>query len=349
MRRFFLSKALLALLLAQRAPAITITRYPSEMASAPVSIAASAHGEIWVASPSDCSAVGFDAQTAAFVQAKIFTGGKCPTFLVAAPDGYIWATQAAVNLVRRWTVDSEIEEFTPLTAGAAPYDITFGPDGAAWFTEYNVGRVGRINAWGVVSRSEVTLATPTGHPAGVTIGGGMIWVAESTADQIARFAPGNGGDRMNYGLPAGSFPWMICAGPDDAVYFTERNRNRIARLSFDLWEFDVFVVPTSNSGVDSIALGPDGNLWFTEFTANKIGRMTPSGQFTEWPLPAGAHPKGITADSRGHVWFVESGTSTLAQITFAAPADVNWDGIVNVIDVFYLINFLFAGGPPPAP
>jgi hypothetical protein len=28
--------------------------------------------------------------------------------------------------------------------------------------------------------------------------------------------------------------------------------------------------------------------------------------------------------------------------------DVNGDGHVDVEDVFYLINYLFAGGPPPA-
>jgi hypothetical protein len=29
------------------------------------------------------------------------------------------------------------------------------------------------------------------------------------------------------------------------------------------------------------------------------------------------------------------------------PGDVNGDGIVDISDVFYLINFLFAGGPAP--
>jgi hypothetical protein len=32
----------------------------------------------------------------------------------------------------------------------------------------------------------------------------------------------------------------------------------------------------------------------------------------------------------------------------ACSADANGDGSVNVSDVFYLINYLFAGGPAPA-
>ena len=31
----------------------------------------------------------------------------------------------------------------------------------------------------------------------------------------------------------------------------------------------------------------------------------------------------------------------------SGDADVNNDGVVNVADVFYLINYLFAGGPAP--
>jgi hypothetical protein len=27
--------------------------------------------------------------------------------------------------------------------------------------------------------------------------------------------------------------------------------------------------------------------------------------------------------------------------------DVNADGVTNASDIFYLINFIFAGGPPP--
>jgi hypothetical protein len=30
-----------------------------------------------------------------------------------------------------------------------------------------------------------------------------------------------------------------------------------------------------------------------------------------------------------------------------SPADVNGDGIVSVADTFYLISYLFAGGPAP--
>ncbi|MDV7401492.1 dockerin type I domain-containing protein, partial [Arthrospira platensis SPKY1] len=34
-------------------------------------------------------------------------------------------------------------------------------------------------------------------------------------------------------------------------------------------------------------------------------------------------------------------------LTGSLPGDINGDGEVNSGDVFYLINYLFAGGPPP--
>ena len=49
-------------------------------------------------------------------------------------------------------------------------------------------------------------------------------------------------------------------------------------------------------------------------------------------------------------------TSTPTSTPTATPApgcagrgDANDSGAVDVADVFYLINYLFAGGPPPAP
>jgi hypothetical protein len=42
------------------------------------------------------------------------------------------------------------------------------------------------------------------------------------------------------------------------------------------------------------------------------------------------------------------GTGILGISAISSRGDVNGDGAVSVADVFYLINFLFAGGPPPA-
>lgn len=56
-----------------------------------------------------------------------------------------------------------------------------------------------------------------------------------------------------------------------------------------------------------LAVGPDGNVWYARHPA-VIGRMTPTGAFTEFPLPDGAFPgqrtvDGIVAGGDGALWF----------------------------------------------
>lgn len=98
----------------------------------------------------------------------------------------------------------------------------------------------------------------------------------------------------------------ITAGPDGAVWFTERSAGKIGRISVSglISEFAL-----SNSGAQPyvITAGPDGALWFTEIMSNKIGRITTDGAITEFPLPtAAASPQGITAGPDGALWFTEA-------------------------------------------
>ena len=58
----------------------------------------------------------------------------------------------------------------------------------------------------------------------------------------------------------------------------------------------------------------DGNVWYTDDGANRIGKLDPrTGAFKEYRNPnpkASAH--GITADARGHIWWV--GNIALGQL-----------------------------------
>jgi streptogramin lyase len=75
-------------------------------------------------------------------------------------------------------------------------------------------------------------------------------------------------------------------------------------------------------------VGPDGGVWFTavdyarghfaggEPVDDAIVRMTPSGQFTVFPLPhPGVLPDGITVGPDGNVWFTEYYGNAVGRIT----------------------------------
>ena len=77
----------------------------------------------------------------------------------------------------------------------------------------------------------------------------------------------------------------------------------------------LFSTPSANSVPTAIVTGPDGNLWFTEQRTNAIARSTPSGQITEFPVPAGVQPGDITTGPDGNLWFTSFGTAAVGRIT----------------------------------
>jgi len=95
-------------------------------------------------------------------------------------------------------------------------------------------------------------------------------------------------------------------GPDQAVWYTEWNADKIGRIT-TAGSISEFPIPTPGSNPDGIVTGADGNIWFNEGAADKIARVTPTGTFTEFPVPTGgAQPsQGITVGPDKSIWFCE--------------------------------------------
>jgi virginiamycin B lyase len=69
-----------------------------------------------------------------------------------------------------------------------------------------------------------------------------------------------------------------------------------------------------------ITPGPDGNLWFTERgtdtnDVHKIARASLSGEITEFDLPDGSQPWGITGGPDGALWFTDFTAQMIGRIT----------------------------------
>jgi streptogramin lyase len=145
-----------------------------------------------------------------------------------------------------------------------------------------------------------------------------------------------------------SEPQAIVAGTDGNLYFTDSLNNWIRQIKPDGTLGPFRSVPTPSSRPDSIVTDAAGNLWFTESAGNKIGRMTTAGVFTEYTVPTGfSEPSGIAVGPDGNIWFTEGIGNKIGKLFVSIPGDVDDSGHVDVADVFYLINFLFAGGPAP--
>ena len=98
-------------------------------------------------------------------------------------------------------------------------------------------------------------------------------------------APATAGTITEFPIPtASSQPEGITSGPDQALWFTEAQGNKIGRITTS-GSITEFALPTTASNPQGITLGPDQALWFTEFAGNKIGRITTGGSITEFALP----------------------------------------------------------------
>jgi streptogramin lyase len=126
-------------------------------------------------------------------------------------------------------------------------------------------------------------------------------------------APASAGDPLGQvteftgNLTPNNGPNRITLGPDGNLWFTERDADRIGRItpSGTIKEFHTGITP--GAGLWGITAGPDGRLWFTESQFNTIGAITTTGTVTEYSPPELTTPAlGITPGPDGNLWFAQN-------------------------------------------
>jgi streptogramin lyase len=83
-----------------------------------------------------------------------------------------------------------------------------------------------------------------------------------------------------------------------------------------------FPIPSATGSPTNVAVGPDRNVWYTKGAA--LGRVTPAGQITEFPLPAGARAVGLTAGSdrqpprrlANRLWYADGNGNKIGYLGF---------------------------------
>jgi streptogramin lyase len=95
-----------------------------------------------------------------------------------------------------------------------------------------------------------------------------------------------------YAIPTGnSQPHHITVGPDNNLWFTEFNGDKIGKITTAGVISEYALASGANPG--GIVTGPDGNLWFTEHGGNQIGTMSTSGTvLATYTVPTAASGPG---------------------------------------------------------
>ncbi len=161
-----------------------------------------------------------------------------PRGIAAGPDSNLWFVENSgpggshiVKMTTSGTMTPYLNPTPSLLNG-----ITAGPDGSMWFAEA-AGKIGRITMTGAVSDYDIPSEASDSHgsnPTGVASDGHALWFTESFADKVGTIDP-TSHHISEYAVPtSGSSPLSIASGPSNAVWFTENDGNKIAKVGTEL-------------------------------------------------------------------------------------------------------------------
>lgn len=286
--------------------------------AAPTGITRSPDGSVWF-TQKNANKLGRISAAGALTEYAIPTANSAPEQITASPNGYVWFTERSGRKIGRiHQSGGAIAEFRLPGYGESPTAITTRPDGTVWFASVeqpSVARLGRISAAGVITKlpSANTSAVITDLEGGPD---GHLWVTRVSAqwgDSVSRVNTSGSGSWTHYKLTAGSSPQSITVGPDNKLWFTEKNANKVGTMTTAgaLTEFAL----GPNRGPQEIVTGPDGALWFTEKAGNAIGRITTAGAVTEYAVPTGgSQPHAILFGPDANLWFTEQNGNRIGKV-----------------------------------
>jgi virginiamycin B lyase len=250
-----------------------------------------------------------------FYQFSIPVSSNKPRYIAAGSDGNMWFTESPGNAIARITPAGVVTEFPIPTANAVPDHIIGASDGNLWFTESGAtaNKIAKSTTTGTITEFSTLFAPPPpDQPMGLVDRiDGNIWYVANGSSRVG-FLSYNGSTAGETSVPtASSGAWGIATAPDNNLYYTEANTDKIGRIT-DLFHPQSEITLTAGTQPHDIVRGPDGNLWFTEFLRGNIGRLSPNsfsvtGEFpTLTPLSG---PEGISVGQDGALWFTEPGSA----------------------------------------
>ena len=218
--------------------------------------------------------------------------------IVAGPDGNMWVTTDANNVVRI-TPDGTM---TPFPLGADAYGITVGPDGNLWASQ-EIGVVKIDPATGAA----VSTAIACGGCRGITSGpDGRIWIVGTNA--LISVNPANTADQDANAITTANPKGMTTAS-DGLLWFADGDKVRSATAA----AAPVLTDYTVGGGVQDVGAGPGGQVAYANAGNNEVGLITPGG--TPQRIPVGtSDPFGVAFGADGAFWIARSSTDDLVRL-----------------------------------
>ena len=243
-----------------------------------------------------------------------------PRYLTIAKNGMIWFTEGANRIGRLNPHTGRIKEYDIPTPHSEPFEIAEAPDGSIWFLEFRVNKIGRLNP---ETGRIVEFPIGPGNPRALIIKDGKIWYTQGGMPWVNIFF-----NKLGYMEIKTSNVREIKIPPEKSVphgmsldhktgdiWFTEINASKLARLDRSGPQPKVVEYFLGKNRFPKDICVHDHFVWFTVSGPAAIGRMdlskakpgTNRGLKFFNLLDPKDHPKQITQDSKGQVWFTLPG------------------------------------------
>ena len=348
-RPLFRAAAVAALLLAARGFAAQITEYPLAPSSGPLGITLGPDGKMWF-TESTTNRIASIANDGTIHEIPLQNADSFPSYIQSGPFGWVYFNEPGSGHVGFYDALGNYGLHEDGVTGAVASTLGFG--GYLW----QVHADSTVTAiWPAVENSVARTCTfsdglPHDFTGIASLFDGTLVITDTAYNGLVTLSVADGACTFGYRsfpfVPAQVAPQSITLGSDSLGWFVEVLGDKIG-IDYG-GQSPVEVALAAGSLPRSIVPAPDGTYWFTESGTNKIGHITHDRTITEYTVPTpNSKPWGIAVGADGSVWFTEYTTSKIGRLQLHPAGDVNGDGSVNVSDVFYLINFLFAGGPTP--
>jgi streptogramin lyase len=144
---------------------------------------------------------------------------------------------------------------------------------------------------------------------------GNLWFAErpegSSTGKIGRITPA--GVVTDFALPESGHPLAGLTVDTAGNVWTSTPETMIKMTPTGT--VTTYPKKAGTGATSNLAAGAEGNVWYTEKEHAAVGKITPSGTITEYALPAGSAPSGITLGPDGNLWFANNNPARIGRVT----------------------------------
>jgi YVTN family beta-propeller protein len=249
---------------------------------------------IWVTNGADDTVSQIDTRTRR-VKATIAPHVGIEALAVGA--GSAWIVDSGLGRVVRLDADigtvADSVRFPTATVYARPIGAAALGLGSLWVANAKLASVMRIDT----RAKRVTARIDIGNePAGVAVGKGAVWVADSTDNTVSRIVP-TGGGAVTDTIPLGNGPGPIAVS-DAAIWVANSRDGTVSRIDPGTRAVEAEIpVGRLPSG---IAVGA-GAVWVANSLSGTVSRIDPGANRVTETIDVGGTPNSV-AVAGGRLW-----------------------------------------------